>query len=506
MPTSATVQHAALFASFGLALAIIAMQRARQFRKGLVSMVIVMAVGVSMLAGLLRFGESLESETLVVALRELAVLVVAIGLIWIAVVFVFEGLLAKSHVPRLLADVLLALTLVVFALYRMNEVGVNLASIITTSAVLTGVLAFSMQEMLGNLWGGIALQLDNTCRIGDWVRIDGVVGKIIGIRWRCVAVATNDGETVMVPNAVLVKGRVTVLARRGDERIPWRRPVAFFAGYDTAPSRVIALVDDALARAEIPNVAALPAPICTCQSFGDSVVHYVVLYWLADPTLDYVTDSAVRAHVYATLARNGIEIPMPRRVMLTPEWMASQRDVATTQAMASRADLLSRLSLFAALTDAERQSLAAELTDAPYVAGDLISREGDVADSLFILADGAVSVFRSAKEAPGERALLAQLEAPDHFGEMGLLTGQARTATVVARTDALCYRLEKRGFDSILKARPELAETLSHVLAQRLAANDATMQALDEEARRSRTVSAAGDLLQRIRAFFDLSP
>ena len=114
----------------------------------------------------------------------------------------------------------------------MNEVGVNLASLITTSAVLTGAIAFSLQAMLGNLWGGIALQADNTCRIGDWIRVDGVVGQIIGIRWRCLAVATNDGETVMMPNAQLVNSRVTVLARRGDVRIPWRRPVEFFVGYE----------------------------------------------------------------------------------------------------------------------------------------------------------------------------------------------------------------------------------------------------------------------------------
>ena len=132
-------------------------------------------------------------------------------------IFLFEVLLARAAVPRMMADVLLVVTLVIYAIFRMNEVGVNLASLITTSAVLTGAIAFSMQAMLGNLWGGIALQADNTCRIGDWIRVDGIVGQIVGIRWRCLAVATNDGETVMMPNAQLVNSRVTVLARRGEQ-------------------------------------------------------------------------------------------------------------------------------------------------------------------------------------------------------------------------------------------------------------------------------------------------
>jgi small-conductance mechanosensitive channel len=125
----------------------------------------------------------------------------------------------------MMADVMLAVTLVIYTIFRMNEVGVNLASLITTSAVLTGAIAFSMQAMLGNLWGGIALQADNTCRIGDWIRVDGVVGQIIGIRWRCLAVATNDGETVMMPNAQLVNSRVTVAARRPQDSLAARHRV-----------------------------------------------------------------------------------------------------------------------------------------------------------------------------------------------------------------------------------------------------------------------------------------
>jgi len=387
----------------------------------------------------------------------------------------------------------------------MNEVGVNLASLITTSAVLTGAIAFSMQAMLGNLWGGIALQADNTCRIGDWIRVDGVVGQIIGIRWRCLAVATNDGETVMMPNAQLVNSRVTVLARRGDVKIPWRRPVEFFVSYEPAPSRVIAAVEAALERAEIPNVAMHPRPVCTCRSFDDNSVRYAVLYWLTDPFLDQVTDSHVRAHVYATLSRHHMEMPLVRRVLLTPDAVAAQHEAASAHGLAERLDVLSRLSLFAELTDGERRALAAELSDALYVAGDVISREGDVSDSLFILASGRVDILRDGTETSGERKRLAEQTAPNHFGEMGLLTGQARSATVIARDDVLCYRLEKRGFDAILKARPAIAEAMSQVVAARLAANDATLQALDDVARSKRASGAASELLRKIRVFFDLA-
>ena len=505
MPTYDTIHDASLFAAIGLLFAIITMRRARPLRKGMVAMVVLMALGLAGLVMLGRYGDGIESRTLITILRELGLLVMTFALVRIGVIFLFEVLLARAAVPRMMADVMLAVTLVIYAIFRMNEVGVNLASLITTSAVLTGAIAFSMQAMLGNLWGGIALQADNTCRIGDWIRVAGIVGQINGIRWRCLAVATNDGETVMMPNAQLVNSRVTVLARRGDTKIPWRRAVEFFVDYGSAPSRVIAAVEASLARAEFPNVAREPRALCTCRSFDDNSIRYAVLYWLVDPSVELVTDSQVRAHVFATLARHRMEMPLVRRVLLTPDAVSAQHDATSNRELTSRLEVLSRLKLFDELTDGERRALAAELTDEPYVAGDVISREGEVSDSMYILAAGSVEIVREPQDG-GERQHLADQAAPNHFGEMGLLTGQARSGTVIARDNVMCYRLEKRGFDAILQARPEIAEALSQVVATRFAANDATLQALDDVARRKRASGTAGDLLRRIRVFFDLAP
>src|SRR5207237_10412954 len=174
---------------------------------------------------------------------------------------------------------LCVLGLVVYALYRMHVAGVNLASIVASGTVLAGGIALSLRDTIGNLWGGIAVQLDNTCRIGDWVRIENVIGQIVDIRWRYLAVATNSGETVIVPNSSLVQNRVFVLARRGDVRTSWRREVEFSVSYKTPPSRVIAAVQTALERAEVTSVATTPQLIVTCRHFGDRGVLYAVVYW-----------------------------------------------------------------------------------------------------------------------------------------------------------------------------------------------------------------------------------
>src|SRR5262245_53981696 len=201
MLTQATLFEASLFAAVGLVLAFATMRIAPALRKTMASMVIVMIVGMLGLYALTKTGGPVAETTMADVVRELAFLLVAVGVTLLPLNFLFQAVLAKAGLPRILADVMLVLLLIAFVLYRMNATGVNLASIITTSAVITGVIAFSLQETLGNLWGGIALQLDNTCRIGDWIRLGGVTGRVVDIRWRCLAVATNDGETVMIPNA-----------------------------------------------------------------------------------------------------------------------------------------------------------------------------------------------------------------------------------------------------------------------------------------------------------------
>jgi small-conductance mechanosensitive channel/CRP-like cAMP-binding protein len=501
MPTTDLIVDSTLFVAAGLVLALATIWLRRDMRAGTARMVLVMLIGLGGLALLERFGPGPAEGPIGAILRELALVILAIGVARVTVTFAFRVVLGKIAVPQILTDVLMALVLLVFAFWRMTAVGVNLAGIVTTSAVVTGVLAFSLQETLGNLWGGIQLQLDNTCRLGDWIRVDTVMGQVVGIRWRYVAIATNNGETVIMPNGMLSKSRVVVLARRGDQRIPWRREVEFGVSYDTPPSRVIAVVDAALVRAEIPNVAASPRLDVLCTHFADNSFQYVVRYWLTDLVQDYWTDSQVRLHIAATLVRHRMEIPYPHRVLLRPK----PQDAPHVREFAARNAALARIDLFVPLTDSERHALAADLADCPYVAHDVIARQGEPAESLFILAHGRVAVFDDGAGGTGVRNRLATLEAPAYFGEMGLLTGQARGATIVAEDEVLCYRLDKAGFDAIVKARPELIDALSQVVAKRQAANDATLQTLSADARARQAVGGRAELVRRMKRFFAIT-
>src|SRR4029077_12344315 len=105
----------------------------------------------------------------------------------------------------------------------------------------------------------------------------------------------------------------------------------------------------------------------------------------------------------------------------------------------------------------------------------------------------------------GERRQVATLTAGDFFGEIGLMLGIPRTATVRAIEDTDCYRLDKEAFIDILHNRPEIAEHIAHVMARRRGELEAIREDLDADTRRHRMANAQQDIIARITSFFGLS-
>ncbi len=496
-----TLHDAIMFATGALVVVLVSFLFPPERRKGLLAMAIVATVGVAALWGHVEYQGFVGSRTITVIIRELILFVVAFAVIRVFMIFVLSTLLARLAVPRIVSEFTLVLILISYALFRLSAIGVNLAGVVTTSAVITGALAFSAQEMLGNLWAGISLQLENTVRLGDWVKIGNETGQVVSIRWRSMAIATNNNETFVVPNSQLMKDKVIVLGRRGEEKACWRRWVAFQVDYDYPPARVCAVVTDALQRAEILNMTHDPQPMCLCDRFDESGAEYVVVYQLIDPKREWPTKSDVLTHTYAALVRAGMPIPYPRQVVEILRDRKGER--ARLDDLQKRA-VVDEVELFATLTSAEKDMLARQLRTSPYVSDDIICRQGEPADSLFVLAQGHVHVVGDSRDGT-VRHKFATLEAPAYFGEMGLLLGAPRGATVLASGDVMCYQLDKRGFDAILKARPEIATAMSEVLAKRQAANVATLQALDAEQHARHASGTAAEMVRRIRDFFGLA-
>lgn len=494
---------AAVAASVGM-MAIVLFLRRPEDRRSLRNTLALVFVG---LAGMLLAGElrALGFDTGAGVVREAFVVLAGLATIRLIGQLVFRVLLplARLRLPRILEDLVVMVAYVAWGFVRLRLAGLDLSGIVATSAVITAIIAFSVQDTLGNILGGLALELDSGFEIGDWIRVDDVSGRVTDVRWRSVSVQTRNWETVVIPNSHMVRSKVTVLGRRAGDRLQIRRWVWFSVSLAAAPAKVMGVVETALRNASMANVADTPPPNCVLMDFERGYARYALRYWLTDFEADDPTDSAVREHILAALQRAGLRIAVAeQQVHVVAEDEHHFEQVAERE-LALRAEALRSIDLFAELNGDEVHSVAAGLEPAPFAAGDLITRQGAIAHWLYILASGEVDV---ALEGPdGARHAIASLRGPTVFGEMGLLTGEPRHATVVAKTGCECYRLQKAVFEEVLLKRPALADRMSRILAERQNSLDRKTQDLTvqaEDARRRAHVSE--EILAQIRRFFGI--
>lgn len=421
-------------------------------------------------------------------------------IIRLATMLVFQHLLPrlKLDFARIVEDLVTTVLAAAWLLFWLHGVGLDLGSLLTTSAVITAVLAFSMQDTLGNVLGGVVLQLDDSLRIGDWVKIDDISGQVVDVRWRHTAIETRNRETVVIPNGWLVKNRFTVIGSRNDAQLRWRRWVWFNVDVNASPARVCSALEDSVRLSEVPNVLTEPAPSAVLMEIGFGYARYALRYWMSDPRPDDPTDSLVRQHALAALARNGLRLAVQREERLVIAEDERRHHNLHEVELQRRRKALADVELFNSLVESELEALAAALVPAPFVSGDIITRQGAVAHWLYMIVVGEADVW---SETDGGRHHIATLLPGMVFGEMGMMTGEPRSATVTARTDVECFRLDKRAFETVLRARPDIAEQMSQVMSTRRGELDTRRGANGTPQQR---VGQQDALLSRIRHFFGL--
>jgi len=485
----------AMAAALVLALALLALRPAE---RASVRNALILLGACAIAVVVVELTDSMGARTVAVFAADAATILAGVVLLRLATLFVFHVALAAIRPARIVEDLVSAALYAGWILVWLRLAGVDPTGLAATSAVITAVVALSMQHTLGNILGGVVLQLDRSLRTGDWVRLDdSTSGRVVDVTWRHTSIETRNGETVVVPNGWLIQNRFTVIGSRSAPRPLWRRIVRVNVDLASPPARVIAVLEASVRDAEIPHVSIEPPPSAVLLEIGARHGGYALRYWLDDPRLDDPTDSQVRLHVLAALDRNAMRLGAPYQEQLEIQEDDKHRVEQLACEHGRRIAALAAVELFAPLTAAERESLAGHLVYAPFAAGDVITREGATAHWLYLLESGTAEVW---VDTPGSRKVVATLGPGSLFGEMGMMTGEPRRATVGAASDVVCYRLDKSGFESIIRARPDIAGAMSAVLARR----EVELAQRRGEVGAGRHEAARADIHARIRAFFGL--
>jgi small-conductance mechanosensitive channel len=416
-------------------------------------------------------------------------------------------LVLRIEIANIVHDLALGAAYIIAFIGMLHRSGVQLSGIIATSAVVTVVLGLSLQATLGNVLGGIALQLDDSIHVGDWLQLpSGQQGKVKAIRWRHTVIETRNWDTVIVPNSALLNDNIVILGEREDQPTQHRMWVYFNVDFRYSPDEVINVVEDALQSTPIPNVAAFPPPSCICFDFarqgGESFAHYAVRYWLTDLAQDDPTSSAIRVRVYVALRRANIPLALPGTAVFVSHDDPEHRERKQSREMAQRVAALEQVEMLSSLSSEERLELASFMRLAPFGRGEVITRQNAIAHWLYVLTKGEVEV--RVRGDNGAEKMVARLSAPNVFGEMGVMTGEPRTASVIAATEVECYRLDKEAFQRALKQRPEIAESVSSVMARRRGELAAVREGLDADQKKARVREEKNRILESLQTFFGM--
>jgi CRP-like cAMP-binding protein/small-conductance mechanosensitive channel len=504
-----TAQHDDLFlisvVILGTSAALVILSR--RLRVHVRAAVIMYAVAFFLMA-LSAIPAELDLPTVTKALHAAGLLLVGFALVKLASIILFDVILCITPLspPQVLRDVMVAAGYGGAALWLLSRFGVTLSGIVATSAVASGVIVFSLQDSLSNILGGLVLQIDESFSVGDWVKIDQTAGKIKEITWRHVAIETRNWDTVIIPNSVLIKSQVLIQGQRSGQPLQSRRWVWFNVDFRVPPMEVIRVVTEALVTEPVAGCAVDPPPNVILMDFKDSYCSYAARYWLTDLLKDDPTDSLVRCRVYLALQRALIPLSVPALTAFVESRDQERAKLHHEREVSERLSALNlaKVELFSQLNDEERRKLAEQLRYAPFMKGELMTRQGAEAHWLYILTKGSADVIVSTDA--GVHKTVATLHAGDFFGEMSLLTGEPRSASLKALEDSECYRLDRIAFADILRGRPEIAHYLSELLARRQVEIAAVRHDLDAEARAALMKGQQKSIFEKIHKLFGLGP
>jgi small-conductance mechanosensitive channel/CRP-like cAMP-binding protein len=424
-----------------------------------------------------------------------AVLLLAWAMTRLAFMFLVElplFLRNKPALPKITRDFVLLLCYAVLGLVLLRSHGdVNLAGLITTSAVLTAVVGLGAQTTLRSFFSGLSLQLEKPFETGDWIRVGEYEGKVIAISWKATRILTRDNTAVYIPNEDLLAGKSINYSKPEPEFIC---KIRIGLEYGAPPNKIREVLLDVVRRH--PEAVTVPPPEVRLTGFGDFAINYEIRFLCKDFGAAERVKAEINTQIWYALKRNDITIPFPIREISFPhlERVHQAKVAAETQAVIE--EELSRVPIMAALSAEERNLLASRVRVLPFGLGETVVWEGEQGDSMYIIHTGGCEILK--EDGHGSSNRVAVIQKGDFFGEMSLLTGEKRTATVRAIEDSQFIFIDKPLFAEMISSKPEIASFLAEVLAKR-------QQQLDAHVGPSApNISAATSLTARIRSFFNI--
>jgi small-conductance mechanosensitive channel/CRP-like cAMP-binding protein len=402
----------------------------------------------------------------------------------------------QTPIPQFLRQVvalfiyLISLLIILSVVYHAEG---QLKALLAGSGVAAIVLGFATQDLLGGIIAGIALQISKPYKVGDWLKVEDQFAEVMEVNWRSTRFRTNDGIYLDIPNYTIARG--TIINLHYPTNIHAMR-IRIGVDYDMPPNRVKDALFNAAASAD--GVVTPPPPKIFVVGFADSDVTYEIKFWLGNHAAYNDICDSIRTNIWYEFKRQGIPIPFPSRTV----YLERKRHKMVSEGLANASSILRGEPLFACLDNGQLENLVRDARVIHYGRGERIIEEGAEGNSMFIVLRGSVHVSVMRNGAP---IRLGGMNKGDCFGEMSLLTGERRSATIRADGDCDVLEISKEAMGEIMRDSPQCVTRLSEILASRKLEGEGILKDAtqgQENANKEREYRAT--FLRRLRVVFEL--
>ena len=391
-----------------------------------------------------------------------------------------------TKIPKLIYIVVQVFIFCVPTLLVLSQVfGFELTGILATSGLITAIVGFALQPNLSNIFSGIFVNIEQPFKPHDWITIGDQTGKVIDVSWRSTRLRSFQNTEITIPNETIAKSIVTNWDRPDKEQMSEGfhifTALSFHPHHD--PEHISELLFDALKKVRPvdgrPELDLQWVKFTGVDEFG---LKFHIAFDCTNRMMKNSQENVVMLEIYKVMRHAGVNMTpgllqnfLKADVGLgaLEQYTRSHKDFQSTLSdkgniyneSIKNQVLLKQVPLFSNLDQEQIQIIADTSERLQFAKDQTIIKQGESDNRLFIIADGVVSI--ELIQPDGSKTELGRLGVGEFFGEMALMTGEPRTADVIALRSTLLLVVQKQTIKNIFSANNDFYNEMAKVLAER---------------------------------------
>ncbi|MEA5468613.1 mechanosensitive ion channel domain-containing protein [Spirulina sp. 06S082] len=344
----------------------------------------------------------------------------------------------------------------------LQTVGLDFSSITVIIGGLGVGIGFGLQDITKNFISGITILLERKLNIGDIVEFEEIQGRIQEISLRTTTIRTFLGENIIIPNGILLENKLT--NRTSDKEGSY---ISIDIRVD-AENNPLFVTEILLESAHIDSsISQKRPPQVFFNGYDDGLFEFQLAVWVENINDFKKVKSSLNYTVEYNLRKAEIQLPddNERKIVLVDDLLNGKTEESQISLDGQNTklyirDYLQKVEYFQNFNELELRKLIEYGYRQEFAPAEILFREGDPGNAFYVILSGSVEVFIEKLD-----KTLVTLKAGDFLGELSLLLGIPRTASVRILEKTTLFIINSQGFKQIIKEQPKLQEEIIRQLS-----------------------------------------